>query len=111
MKRKTKLRLERKARCYKEIIRNHIFCDYFYSGDLEKTICKIQKHKCAINKYIYFLDFFAHFKDYRRGEETYGYKNKEDIESTLSYISDRFVVEYRLRWLVGLLDYFPKYQK
>ena len=43
-------------------------------------------------------------KDYRSGIETYGYENEYSILFNLEYISDRWSVAFRLRWLINLVD-------
>ena len=40
-------------------------------------------------------------RDYRTGEETYGYNNNE---SNLNYISDRFYCMFRLTWLIDGIE-------
>ena len=38
--------------------------------------------------------------DYRNGNETYGYADKESIQLRRCYISDRFQCAFRLKWLI-----------
>ncbi len=40
--------------------------------------------------------------DFRPGAETYGFDNWED---NLSYISDRWMTEFRIQWLIDLIEY------
>jgi len=42
--------------------------------------------------------------DDRSGEETYGYESEESVLYDLSYISDRWMCEFRLQWLIDLID-------
>lgn len=42
--------------------------------------------------------------DDRSGEETYGYESEESVLCDLSYISDRWICEFRLQWLIDLID-------
>lgn len=43
--------------------------------------------------------------DYRRGSETYGYKDQESIDYNILYISDRWNCAFRLKWLIdGVAD-------
>ena len=42
--------------------------------------------------------------DFRSGEETYGYVDKESIENNIMYISDRWRCSFRLRWLIDGLE-------
>ena len=42
--------------------------------------------------------------DDRSGEETYGYLNLEKIEADLVYISDRWKCQFRVQWLLGLIE-------
>lgn len=43
-------------------------------------------------------------RDYRSGEETYGYASLEDIEVSLFYISDRWRAPFRMRWLIDMIN-------
>jgi hypothetical protein len=43
-------------------------------------------------------------QDYRSGEDTYGYSSTESIQSNLAYISDRWRVGFRVRWLIELIN-------
>lgn len=38
--------------------------------------------------------------DRRSGEETYGYKDEENIRGNLGYISDRWNCAFRIRWII-----------
>ena len=121
MKRKTSNRLKRKEVVYKHIIANKIFDDCAYNGDLDKTIASIKKYKHVLEKFLFCLKnsqniHFRHWKkwdkrngygdmtDNRRGWETYGYKSKEAVEGNLNYISDRFSSEFRIQWMIDLID-------
>jgi len=42
--------------------------------------------------------------DDRSGEETYGYESEESVLHDLGYISDRWMCEFRLQWLIDLID-------
>jgi len=42
--------------------------------------------------------------DDRSGEETYGYESEESVLYDLGYISDRWMCEFRLQWLIDLID-------
>lgn len=62
------------------------------TGSSEKFIpylIDLMERECA--------DFQINENDYRTGAETYGYEN---VESQLSYISDRWNCAFRLRWLL-----------
>jgi len=121
MKRKTSNRLLRKERVYKEIIRKHIFNDYFYSGDLQSTLDSIEKYRGVLMGYLHCLYNYdnihgRHFKkenkrngwnftpDTRTGWETYGFDSIESIEGNLSYIADRFGSEFRIHWMLDIHD-------
>lgn len=41
---------------------------------------------------------------YKSGYESYGYLNDESILNNLDYISDRWRVDWRVRWIINLLD-------
>ena len=42
--------------------------------------------------------------DYRPGIETYGYENAESIRLSMFYISDRWRVAFRLKWLIDGIE-------
>jgi hypothetical protein len=42
--------------------------------------------------------------DFRTGEDTYGYESDESNMINLEYISDRWNVGFRLKWLLDLID-------
>ena len=42
--------------------------------------------------------------DPRTGTETYGFRSVESIKNNLYYISDRWSCEFRIRWLLDLID-------
>lgn len=39
-------------------------------------------------------------RDYRTGEQTYGYESEERIQRDVWYISDRWHCAFRLKWLI-----------
>lgn len=124
MKIKTQYRLLKKAQAYKRIVAYRIFNDYCYDGDLDKICCQIRKYRGvleallniveqqemgqilprrsrrAIKSRKWFKSTCRDRLDPRKGDDTYGYKSIEDIELDLSYISDRFLAPFRLRWLL-----------
>ena len=117
MKRSTYLRLRKKASVYVDIIDKKILRDGDCVEDLDKTCENINKYRGVLNKYLNFLIYEdvalnrRIFKKYglpllpidtRTGHETYGYESIEKIERNLSYISDRFRVIFRIRWLMGV---------
>lgn len=42
--------------------------------------------------------------DDRSGEETYGYESEQSVLCDLAYISDRWICEFRLQWLIDLIE-------
>ena len=42
--------------------------------------------------------------DDRSGEETYGYESEQSVLYDLSYMSDRWLCEFRLQWLIDLIE-------
>lgn len=112
MKNKTKLRLKKKADNWHNIIANHIFKDHYFTRSLEDTINRIELYSNVIKKYRDYLDLehqylckkygWIHEPDTRSGEETYGYESIEKILRDLDYISDRFIAEFRLTWMLDL---------
>jgi hypothetical protein len=109
MKNKTFKRIEKKAKVWRDLIANDIFVDYINERPLEETCQRIIKHRSIIIKLIAHLrqhdkkssrEFGVRYEhDFRTGDETYGYKSIQSIESNLNYISDRFCAEFRLTWL------------
>ena len=43
-------------------------------------------------------------KDYRTCEESYGYKNEENIINNLIYVSDRWNCSFRIKWIIDLIN-------
>jgi hypothetical protein len=56
----------------------------------------------AQSKWLATTDYFG--GDDRSPLDTYGYKSEEEISGNLFYISDRFNCQFRLDWVLGLLD-------
>jgi hypothetical protein len=46
--------------------------------------------------------------DRRSGEESYGYESFDYIIERLDYISDRWNCQFRIKWLIDLVDKFNK---
>jgi len=106
MKRKTKNRLEKKAQERYKLLTKHVFSN-FYSRDktLEKAKEIIHPYAGVIaaqSRWLAATDYFG--GDYRSPLDTYGYKSEEDISGDLFYISDRFNAQFRLDWVLGLLN-------
>jgi hypothetical protein len=115
MKHKTKLRLEKKYKSWYNIIARHVFNDFYYNRGLTETCARIKKYSGVIQKMHNYLEWEAMTKwgdkpDDRAPEDVYGYKSLESIEGNLSYISDRFAAEFRLRWLLKVPEYVEKLQ-
>lgn len=53
---------------------------------------------------LYEKHLLAESTDHRSGQETYGYEDLESIQHNLSYISDRWVTCFRVRWLINLIN-------
>ena len=54
-------------------------------------------------EYLYKLNLTSE-KDFRSGEESYGYNTQEYIEERMSYICDRWNCAFRIKWILDLLD-------
>ena len=54
-------------------------------------------------QYLYKLNLTSE-KDFRSGEESYGYNTQEYIEERMSYICDRWNCAFRIKWILDLLD-------
>lgn len=105
MKRKTKLRIERRLACYKHIVANHIFDGYYYRG-LDETVKRIEKYRGVISRYVEALNTVDKYpwpaSETLKAVNSYGYKNLNDIDGNLAYISDRFSCQFRLIWMLGI---------
>ena len=78
---------------------NKIF-DGLTNDNIIETIDALQKeYKSLIVLYRYFDRQI--YKDRRTGWETYGYGN---IAGDLMYVSDRYMCQFRLRWLLDLIS-------
>lgn len=59
------------------------------------------RYKTALKRKSRFL-----FKpDRRRGWETYGLKDDEKAKNDLIYVSDRWLCEFRIQWILDLIEY------
>ena len=111
MKRKTLIRLEKKFLIWKNIIANKVFTDFCYDGDLEGTIAKIKKYRGVLSAMRNYLLVTADYPDTRIKCRGYDYESLEQIERNLSYISDRFIAEIRLIWMINLPEEYEKLNK
>lgn len=108
MKHKTKIRLHKKACARCSLLSKKVFSN-FYSiedQDVYKAKSIIAPYSGVIKaqlKWLIATDYFG--VDDRTGEQTYGYKNEQEILNDLCYISDRYNCQFRLRWTLDLLKY------
>lgn len=75
--------------------------------DIEFDFIKLMKDLYDIRKYlvICYKETLAYDKDFRTGEESYGYTKEEcNIRERMSYISDRWNCSFRIRWILDLID-------
>jgi hypothetical protein len=78
---------------------NRIF-DELTNDNIIETIDLLQKeYKCLIVLYKHFDR--SPYRDRRTGFETYGYTN---IAGDLTYVSDRYMCQFRVRWLIDLVS-------
>jgi len=118
MKRKTKLRFEKKFETSYNIhskeINKILWEDFIEKGKLDNyTLNEIREKLNSIKFHLEALhnvyrndsevNYYG-YSDGRRGFETYGYESLEQVKDTLKYISDRYKCTYRLRWVLDLLD-------
>lgn len=108
MKRSTKIRLRKKAAARCALLTNKVFSNFYsvQNKDLQKAKEIISPYAGVIKaqlKWLAMTDYFG--ADDRTGEETYGYKDKESILMDLLYISDRYNCQFRLRWVLGVLNH------
>ena len=80
--------------------------DEFYDGNssnkrIKVLINELKKNKKYLN--ICYKESLKFDKDYRLGEETYGY-NLRSIRNNLIYISDRWNCSFRIRWILDLIE-------
>lgn len=106
MKRSTVNRLERKATARYRLLTKHVFSKFYSQGvSLESAKEIIRPYVGVItaqSKWLATTDYFG--GDNRSPLDTYGYKSEEEISGNLFYISDRFNCQFRLDWVLGLLD-------
>lgn len=107
MKRKTKTRLEKKAYERYRFLTTHVFSKFYNCEGmtLEKAKDIIRPHSeviAAQSRWLAAIDYFG--GDHRSPLDTYGYKSEENVLIDLFYISDRFNAQFRLDWVIGLLD-------
>ena len=106
MKRKTKNRLEKKSELRYKLLTKHVFSNFYTHGVSLETAKDIVRPYVGViaaqSKWLATTDYYG--RDERSPLDTYGYKSEEDISSDLFYISDRFNAQFRLDWVLGLLD-------
>lgn len=106
MKNSTKNRLEKKAQERCKLLTKHVFSNFYSQGiTLEKAKEIIHPYAeviAAQSRWLATTDYFG--GDYRSPLDTYGYKSEENVLTNLFYISDRFNAQFRLDWVLGLLD-------
>lgn len=93
--------------CYAKMQIHKVF-DKFYDGNSSKKRIKTLIEELRKNKKyleICYKETLLSDKDYRTGDETYGYK-LGNIRGNLSYISDRFFCSFRIRWMLDLIERF-----
>jgi len=106
MKRSTINRLENKATARYKLLTKHVFSNFYRQGvslEVAKDIVRPYVGVIAAqSKWLAATDYFG--GDDRSPLDTYGYKSEEEISGNLFYISDRFNCQFRLDWVLGLLD-------
>lgn len=83
-----------------------IFESHYFSPKKDRTFDELLEELQQNKKYLMYLYKLhcASEKDFRTGEESYGYNTQEYIEERMSYISDRWNCAFRIRWILDLLD-------
>lgn len=72
---------------------------------LEDMVAELAKYRGVIAaEYKWLIKSYKWEPDLRSGEETYGYESRESIRDNLFYISDRWIAQFRLRWVLDLID-------
>lgn len=82
-----------------------IFDAYYFTPKKDRTFIELLEELQQNKKYLEYLYKLqsASEKDFRTGEESYGYSNQDYIEERMSYISDRWNCAFRIRWIMDLL--------
>ena len=105
---KQKVLKKHEAKCRKILSK---YYDYFEKDGnftekiLYADLCKIKKSLQILHSY-----WYGYCNDHRTGIETYGFSgSKKDFNiyyclNQVSYISDRFCAEFRLKWLLDLFN-------
>lgn len=110
MKKSTINRIHRKREHRNEILSRLVFSKFYGLKDmtLPKAIEIIKPYKGEIAAELHYLDWYDRLDgrepDNRKGVDTYGYKSEQTILYDLQYISDRFTAQFRLQWVLDLLD-------
>ena len=83
-----------------------IFESYYFVPKKDRTFTELLEDLNQNKKYLLYLYKLqcTSEKDFRTGEESYGYSNQEYIEERMSYISDRWNCAFRIRWILDLLE-------
>ena len=68
------------------------------------SLADIQSHLQPIKEDLLAMAKYYQDDDPRTGMETYGFQSVEAIKDNLYYISDRWSSEFRIRWLLDLID-------
>lgn len=106
MKRSTHHRLGKKAEVRYQIL-TKMFSNFYEIKDMtvDRAIEIITPFVGVLEAQ---LDWLAHIDyfgaDVRRGWQTYGYDTDEQILGNLQYISDRFNGQFRLQWVIDLVE-------
>jgi hypothetical protein len=106
MKRSTYNRLGKKAEGRRLILKK-MFANFYEIKDVtvDRAVEIITPFVGVIESQLDWLahsDYFGH--DVRDGYATYGYDSDEIIIGNLQYISDRWNCQFRLRWVLDLLE-------
>lgn len=73
---------------------NKSFERWFEAGTTDKFVPLLREMDRVWRKWA------SEEEDYRTGEETYGYSNRDSVENNMGYISDRWRCAFRLKWLI-----------
>ena len=100
--------LERSSERYSELVSEHVTTnktDEFEEGCkaiVQQTIDQIKPHTKDLT--FLWLTLAEETDDWRGGQDTYGYESFEDVVSNITYISDRWTVAFRVKWLIDLCE-------
>ena len=104
-----------RERCRQDIIAQKVFYDYSYDDtrDIHEFMGRLKKYIGVVRAQLEHVVKTTPdvYQNSRPPVEVYGEYSIDSIENNLFHIADRFNVDFRLRWLVGALDWYQENKK